>query len=453
LEKTEYKGSWWLPEKPTTIIPGSLQLETGGRITLELLGALTETELPRPQSVPLVLGKSTNGESITLYGCIQTNTSFGVEGVRTSSLYVVAALIGAHFPRPDDIRFGRIDATFPQLEDWVGSSGAKIDHPDTQTLVVTKRSTPLATAILRDAKISIAFQFAERIGRDETSVRYVPNVTIEMTNESHLRKVLDILYHLRNFFALAACHPVYPESIDARTEALKVTFPDGRSYHTPVKIVYHDVNWGVPHDSVNMRGILFELGAVRVEFETLLRNWFEKAELLEPVFDMYFGTMYNPSMYLQHKFLSLAQCVESYHRRAVRNYELPPDQAEKRIQAILDAAPDEYKEWLENKLRYSNELTLRKRLEDLLNTYSFLKFDDGDQFIDDVINTRNYLTHYDVKLKESAANPAKLSKLAMGLKVLTETILLTELGLSLDKIKSIMQRIGEIRSEMRSFDF
>ena len=453
MEKTEYKGSWWLPEKPSTIITGSLQFEANGRMTLELLGALTDAKQPRPQSVPLILGKSTEGESITLYGCIQTNTSFGIEGVRTSTFYVVGVLIGAYFQRPESIVFGSIAVTFPQLDNWIGASGAGVDFPDRQTLVITKKSSPLVTAALRDAKISIAFQFAEYIGNDAISVKYVPSITIEMTNEIQLRKLLDLLYHLRNFFALAVCHPVYPESIDGFTEAQRVILPDGKSYRPPIKIVYHGVNWGVPHESVNIRGMLFELGAVRGEFESLLKNWFDKTQLLEPVFDMYFGTMYNPGMYLQHKLLSLVQCVESYHRRALRNCELPPDQAEKRIQDILKAAPDEYKEWLKNKLRYSNELTLRKRLQELVSAYSFLEFDDGDQFIDDVINTRNYLTHYDEDLKELAANPEKLSRLAMRLSVLTEAILLTELGLLPDKVKSIMERIGEIRSELRSYDF
>jgi hypothetical protein len=451
LEKPEYKGTWWLPEKPSTIISGSLQFEANGRIVLQLLGALTDAKQPRPQSVPLILGKSTDGEPITLYGCIQTNTHFGIEGVRTSTFYVVGVLIGAHYEKPESIVFGSIAVTFPQLDVWIGVTGASVDFPNRHTLVITRNSSPIVTAVLRDAKISMGFQLAESIGIGEISVKYAPSITIEVTTEIQLKKLLDLLGHLRNFFALAACHPVYPESIDGFSETQKTVLTDGKSFRHPIKIVYHGVNWDVPHESVNMRGMLFELRDVRSEFETLMKNWFDKTQLLEPVFETYFGTMYNPGMYLHHKFLSLVQCVESYHRRAVRNCELPPDQAEKRTQEILESAPDVHKEWLKNKLRYSNEPTLRKRLQELLSSYPFLKFEDKD--VEDVINTRNYLTHYDENLKALAANEQRLSELSMRLSALTEAILLTELGFSPDKVKSVMEHIGEIRSELHWYAF
>ncbi|MGA3405630.1 MAG: HEPN domain-containing protein, partial [Candidatus Bathyarchaeia archaeon] len=113
----------------------------------------------------------------------------------------------------------------------------------------------------------------------------------------------------------------------------------------------------------------------------------------------------------------------------------------------------EHMEWLKNKLRHSNDLTLRKRLQELLTTYSFLELDETGTFIDDVINTRNYLTHYDKELKTLAVIPEKISTLSMKLRLLTEAILLTELGLSPDTVKFIMKQIKEHRSQIRSYDF
>jgi hypothetical protein len=295
--------------------------------------------------------------------------------------------------------------------------------------------------------------FTTHYGRDEVSVKYVPDFVVEMTNEVPLKQSLRLLHHLRNFLALAVSHPVYPDSIDGFTDSVKATLTDGTTVCRQIKILYRRVNWGVSHDSVNINGMLFKLSDVRSEFESLLKNWFDKIDVLEPVFDMYFGVMYNPGMYVQHVFLSLVQCVESYHRRVVHNYELPLDQAEKRKKDILNAVPVEHMEWLKNKLRHSNDLTLRKRLQELLTTYSFLELDETGTFIDDVINTRNYLTHYDKELKTLAVIPEKISTLSMKLRLLTEAILLTELGLSPDTVKFIMKQIKEHRSQIRSYDF
>lgn len=451
MEKTEYKGSWWLPEKPSATITGSLRFESNGRITLELLGALTDTYASRSQSVPLILGHSIEGETITLYGCIQSDTSYGIEGVRTSSFYIVGVLIGAHFQRPEEIVFGRFAVTFPQLEDWVGTSGVSVDPSDRQTLVITKKSSFVATAGVRDAKISIGFWFTEHHGKGEVSVKYIPYISIEMTREVQLRTFLDLLYHLRNFFAFAVCHPVYPELIDGFTEVVKVTLSDGKSFCCPIKIVYSGVNWGVSHDSVNRRGMLFELGSVRGQLESLLKNWFDKIELLEPVYDMYFGTLYNSHMFLQQKFLSLIQGVESYHRRVFDGYESPPEQHKKRLQDIIKVVPDEYKNWLQNQLSDSNELSLKKRLEELVRTYSFLGFDA--ESVEKLKNARNYLTHFDEN-KKQYARADELFTLTRKLRALTESILLTELGLPRAEVEAIMKRIESLRAaEFHMYDF
>jgi hypothetical protein len=37
---------------------------------------------------------------------------------------------------------------------------------------------------------------------------------------------------------------------------------------------------------------------------------------------------------------------------------------------ILTAVPDQYRQWLEEKLKYSNELSLRKRMKELLGRHS-----------------------------------------------------------------------------------
>ncbi|MFI5450153.1 MAG: HEPN domain-containing protein [Candidatus Bathyarchaeia archaeon] len=453
MEKTEYKGSWFVPEKPDAVIPGLLHFEKSGRITLDLQGTLTDPKGTRPQSLPLILGKSTEGTTITLYGCIQTNTSWGIEGVRETSFLIVGVLIGAHFSSSEGIVFGQLTATFPQLDYWIGSSGVKVELPDRKTMVITKQSSFLASAKLPEMSISIGFSFTDHSGKDEVSVKYVPFVSIELKKEIQLKKLLDLLYHLCNFFALAVCLPVYAESINGFTETVKVTLPNGKPFRRPIKIIYGNVNWGVPLDTVDIGGMLFEFAGIRDQFESILKKWFDKVELLEPIYGMYFGTLYNKGMYLQHKFLSLVQCVESYHRRVVRNYELPQEQAERRVQEILKSAPDGHRDWLRNKLRYSNEPTLRKRLEELVQSFSFVEFEDTGQFIEDVVNTRNYLTHYDKELKELSASPAKMSSLARKLAALTEAILLTEFGLPADKVKSLAEHISQRRAGIRSFDF
>jgi hypothetical protein len=198
--------------------------------------------------------------------------------------------------------------------------------------------------------------------------------------------------------------------------------------------------------------MLFTFKDISDRFEVFLRNWFEKADLLEPVYNLCFGTLYNPRMYLEHKFLNMVQAIEAYHRRTMKNFELTEEQHKKRIEEILNAVPLEHKDWLENKLAYSNEPNLRKRLKEILEKFADVLDEfipDNDSFIHKVATTRNYLTHYDERLKELSVEGEELYHFTQKLKILLEICLLKELGFTSDNIKSLISKNRRYQHEIR----
>jgi HEPN superfamily Apea-like protein len=112
--------------------------------------------------------------------------------------------------------------------------------------------------------------------------------------------------------------------------------------------------------------------------------------------------MYNPKAYLRHQFLSLVQALEAYHRRITKTFELPDEEHQQRMSDILAAVGAEHRDWLEEKLRYSNEPGLRKTLREIFDacpdSVAVIVGDrnkDRRGYIHKVWATRNYLTHYD----------------------------------------------------------
>lgn len=57
-------------------------------------------------------------------------------------------------------------------------------------------------------------------------------------------------------------------------------------------------------------------------------------------------------MYLEQRFLSLVQAVESYHRRTRINNEIDPEDHKKRVNAVIESVDDQYKKWIEGRLGY-----------------------------------------------------------------------------------------------------
>jgi len=79
----------------------------------------------------------------------------------------------------------------------------------------------------------------------------------------------------------------------------------------------------------------------------------------------------------------------------VDNFELPEEQHKKRIEEILKTVPYEYRSWLEEKLKYSNEKNLRKRLRELLDNFAELLYSfipDKESFIN-----KKFTKHINIK--------------------------------------------------------
>ena len=106
----------------------------------------------------------------------------------------------------------------------------------------------------------------------------------------------------------------YPLAIEGITEANKEMIKD-KVYYSPVEIYYELPNISKTTKTLLPFDMLFTFKDISNRFEIFLRNWFEKADLLKPICDLYFGTLYNPHMYLEHRFLSLIQAIESFHQR------------------------------------------------------------------------------------------------------------------------------------------
>ena len=189
-------------------------------------------------------------------------------------------------------------------------------------------------------------------------------------------------------------------------------------------------------------------------FDSFLRNWFEKVDLLEPIYDLYFGTLYNPRMYSEQKFLSLVQAIESFHQRIHGGEYMSVEEYEPVYDALVNAIPDwvssDLKYRLKEYLKYGREFSLRKRMKDIIyiyqaNTDRFIG--NKNAFIEKVVDTRNYQTHHDEDLKERAAGGEELDRLTQKLKVLLEVCLLTELGFSSEEIKGLFSRNSRYQYE------
>jgi len=138
------------------------------------------------------------------------------------------------------------------------------------------------------------------------------------------------------------------------------------------------------------------------------------------------------------------QAIETLHRRTSDATDVPPEDHERRLEEILHATPDEYRDWLSTRLEHSNELVLRKRLEDVLGRCPKVvtKLVKKRTFIHRVREGRNYLTHFDPSLEQTAPMGSDLYRLTVQLQALVEMSVLLELGFACEEIDAFFDRVG-----------
>jgi len=455
FEEFEYKGNWWLPDEPEKQTPGTLRFNPREGAVLDLIGSFKDITIESMfkmlssqiimLSPQIILGTSSNGKDITLYKCLETKLTPSFPGIPLSSFYAHVVFVGTHFQRPEDIKFKKVYIHYLHLDEWVDLSGFNIEIPPSpskdEIIIKYKLPIPVEVSLKDDYRMRIAFGFEGptlSAVQKEAGVKQETYIKIEASEEKPFEEHMRIIHMTQDFLSLGVGEPVYPLTIEGTTEVGETV----KSERTPVGVFYSPKNIPKVTKTLLPFEMLFTFKDIKAKFGVLLNNWFEKAELLEPVYGLYFGTLYDSRMYSEHRFLSLIQAVESYHSRVTENCELPQERHNKRIEEILTMAPPNHKDWLRSKLEYSNHPILRKRLREIYDKYStIVNFEgDGKAFVHKVWATRNYFTHFDKKLKAEAAEGEELYHITQKLKILLEACLLAELGFSLNEIENLFSR-------------
>ena len=157
-------------------------------------------------------------------------------------------------------------------------------------------------------------------------------------------------------------------------------------------------------------GQLFTFHQVKDRFGVLVSGWLNDFQTIEPSINLYFAVATSTFMFLENQFLFLVQGLETLHRRTSKETKFVAAEFEALLRIVVEACPKDKREWLSSKLRYANELTLRRRLDDLLGALSSAVWPSGDYSfpISEIVDTRNFLTHFDARLEDKASHKKDL---------------------------------------------
>lgn len=118
--------------------------------------------------------------------------------------------------------------------------------------------------------------------------------------------------------------------------------------------------------------------------------------------------------------------------------------------AIPECIGKDHEQSLKSRIQYGNEFSLRTRLKEIFEEYkeNLKEFiENKNTFVNEVVDTRNYLTHYEEDPTKNVASGDALYELVKKLRILMGICLLSELGFSSEEIKNIPKRNRRYRTE------
>lgn len=253
-----------------------------------------------------------------------------------------------------------------------------------------------------------------------------------------------LVRHLQDFLTLGIGNPTYVTECKLTLDGVGLGLPMEAALFWPQPFV--DSHQG----PISPFEMLFTRRDLGEQIANVIRNWFTHRSTLQGLFDLYFGALYNPHLYVESVFLSFVQALELYHRElGPTKHGIPEDEYNRLFRAIMQfepiqSAPKEYRKWIHSRLKH-NEPTLRQRLSELLNAHGYIldryiNERKKKRFIQKVLDTRNYLVHRNERLRDRAARGQELLTITRTLSLIIQLCLLELLGLSSEQIEALLER-------------
>lgn len=408
LEKEiKHSGKFWLPESPEKSLPGTLIISDGGDIQLEINSddELSDDDL----HIERITGNVEKLGYVILDNCMYKRKSlaFGL-GITTSSLLVRRAFIGVSNDCNDAIKLSRFTFEIEGLNEWLRITGIKVSHDyENHNAVITYEPQPPIEITIDGATIRIAYAY---------SIPGTPTLTeAKITHRAELDIIADEPRELDYFSALARKITSFLCIAIDKTVAIfnvNATIPSSETEDNrdiKVKIFYPSLPYSdsKPTD-FNRHESLFTYPIIREQFPEVLRRWIDNYDTIYPALHLFLATKDGTHKYLENKFLAMAQSLETFSRRTSLEKMFSDSDYKDLQEHLLNSCPKPHLDWLKGKLLHGNEISLAKRLTTLFSPFKH-ELDQTEPktkaAIRKIVDSRNYLTHYD---------PASKSKCAWG---------------------------------------
>lgn len=455
-------GYFWLPENKDIKIPGILSISDGGRAELEIIGSFGEKngfnydEMYDDMYLKRIIGLVEDDGLIILNKCCYIQKYIpSNENITKSKISSKQVFAGLESIDNEDITFNTFSFSVDCLDEWVNESAFKIDEDFKNGIINILYNLPAKQSLALDngMKLDLDFSYSLPLFPVITEAKITQRTFFTLKSEEpcNIDLFISLAHKISHLISFAVGETVSIKNVSARK--YKENDESVHLYSKKTKVFYCSTTYTKNIPKCLAWDMLFNFNTIKDNTEEVFNKWINAYENLSPTLFLYFSTKNNSINKIESKFLALAQALETYHRRLSDEKLMADDIYESLLSEIINSCPKEHKNWLYGRLKYGNEITLSKRLKKIIEPFKeyFGNNEQRQKLIKKIVDTRNFLTHYDKSLIDKSANSGReLYILYYKMEIILQLNFLQMIGFTSEDIKNIVKNCTVIKSKFES---
>ena len=466
--REEFKrlGNFWLPSAPKRKIPGTLSISDGGNIELEVAGhfhddieeALLTLFNDDSDDLKRIVGLVEGYGEVTLDDCYYKGPFNFIGSPFKFFIHVGRVFTGVAYNEDEIPLFNTLTFSVEGIDEWVGISGINVDYQREESeLTATISYQPPANVSLNlgngmQLLIRFTWTVPEFLCIKEARISQKTYFELVSENERELYEFTSVVHKIATFLCLAIDQTVSLNSMKATSDNRRRGIWDGTTELIPINIYSPSQLYAKDEPRIYQEEMLFGFEQIQNDAEKRIKNWIAVYDKITPALNLYFLAKMGTQTYLAERFMALVQGLEAYHRRTSDEKRMDEAEFEELVENLVDQCPEEHREWLSRELKYSNEVSLSKRLRDIIKPFKDVigNRTKRENLIDKIVKTRNYLTHYDRSLASEAAKGKDLESLCLKMELLFQLHFLQLIGFNREQIDSLLADSIPLRRRAQS---
>lgn len=330
-DSIEFKGYWFLPNKPNIEVVGVLRYIPNVSIMLELVGGFSENLkqlLSVDKEVELIQGYTSDAKKVTLVNCFPSSSinfaaSFAI--TKYSCSYMI---IGKHLHSFSDASFFKAKVYFAELTYWClpgaleGNMVFDENRNMTSLNISFENFNDNNLEIIHQTQIDDNTNLLLKKCVDYKSSNYFltprieqyTNLEIHKKEDSSITDFISNIFLYEQFLSLATLEVV---------ECSKIIFYDknlfrdynGLKRYDKIELIYVQKGKHEKHTQTKRHNYLFVYDTIKNQYSMILQKWFAEKEEIAPIRAHLMESIKPKNVFSSVDFLIVVQAIEGYYTR------------------------------------------------------------------------------------------------------------------------------------------